>query len=361
MTRAGVLAAAVLAAAALAPPARASFGAPAQLDGRLVRHRRGGRHRRRRLDDRARLRLRPRSAPVRAPVRRRLVGGDAAAGRPRGHGRPGRRRRRPGALGIAWRVDKPRAYTGIAVAMRDPGGDAERADPDRRRRRRRRAPPGACDRPRRRRAAGLQRRDAAQVHLNLRGAIAITYRKGGGSFAPPTVVDRRCRARRPSPSGATARASWRGRTTAGVYVVSVSADGQIGKVKRIASPEGVVGARRGRRRGRGGHAGVGQPSRRRHGPQPAHPLLRARPRPDRGARLRGRRHGRLDQRLRARRQHRRRRGRPGDAGLEPASTSASDRSVGNSGITSAILATTARAGEAVPGAARRSRSGAAAT
>ena len=92
-----------------------------------------------------------------------------------------------GALGIAWRVDTPRRYAGIAVAMRDPGGTlgepTEIAGDD----------AGGVRHP----ALAIDPQGDAllayntatrQVHLSLRGAIAITYRRAG-SFAAPTIVD----------------------------------------------------------------------------------------------------------------------------------------------------------------------------
>jgi hypothetical protein len=145
-----------------------------------------------------------------------------------------------GALGIAWRVDKPRSYSGIAVAMRDPG--ATLSEPI--------EVAGA--------AAGGVRHPALaidpagdallayntatnEVHLNLRGAIAIAHRQSGGSFSEPTVVDST-----PSSPPAVAIAgdgtgvvAWTHDRR--VYVVSVDAKGRIGKVKRFASPNGVVG------------------------------------------------------------------------------------------------------------------------
>ena len=272
--------------------------------GRLVRHRRGGRHRCGRLHDRARVRLRTRSAPLRAS-------------RPAA---PGRRRRRCPATPRAWpapsstppataRSGSPGASTSRAATARHrrrharSRRDAERADRDRRRRRRRRAPPGAGDRPRRRRAAGLQ-------HGHQRGPPQHARRdrhhlpQARRSFAPPTIVDS-------TPSSAPAVAIGarrhgrrsRGRTTGGSTWSRWAPDGQIGKVKRFASPDGVVGlvAAAGERGAAtlawvDHRAGAGTVT------QPAQPLLRPRARPDRGARLRGHPHGRLDQRLRARRQ-----------------------------------------------------------
>jgi hypothetical protein len=240
MTRSRVVAIAVLAAAALAPPARASFGPPVQLAtgsyGIGVAA----------DTDAAGSTTALVSGSGRGPrLFERPSGGAWSAatplpGNPVGVAGPVVDAAGAGALGIAWRVDKPRAYSGIAVAMRDPGSTLSQpiqiagAEADGVRH-----PALAID------PAGdaLLAYNAAthETHLNLRGAIAITYRKGGGSFASPTVVDS-------TPSSPPAVAI--GRDGAGVvawthnrrlYVVSVSADGQIGKVKRIASPEGVVG------------------------------------------------------------------------------------------------------------------------
>ena len=144
-----------------------------------------------------------------------------------------------GALGIAWRVDKPRRYDGIGVAMRDPGGTlsepAQIAGPDAGGVRH---PALAID------PAGdallAYNSDTRKVHLSLRGAVAIAYRKSGGSFSAPTVVDRT-----PSspPVVALARdgsgiVAWTHDRR--VYVLSVGAGGALGKVKPIASPAGVA-------------------------------------------------------------------------------------------------------------------------
>ena len=187
-----------------------------------------------------------------------------------------------------------------------------------------------------------------EAHLNMRGAIAITYRKSGGSFAPPTIVDS-------TPSSAPAVAI--GRDGTGVvawthdrrlYVVSVSADGQIGKVKRIASPDGVVGLVAAAGEGGAATRGVGQPSRR-----PARPAV---PAATYFVRALGRTAGHAF------------------AAVDTVASSSDyvrgvsagtdedgrvtlawarehfgdDRSVGNGGVTSAVLATTARAGKPFP-------------
>jgi hypothetical protein len=240
MTHAGVLAVAALIAAAVAAPARASFGPPVQLAtgsyGIGVAADTDG----------AGSTTAIVSGYGRGPrLFERPAGGawSAAAplpGNPAGMAGPVVDAAGGGALGIAWRVDKPRSYTGIAVALRDPGGTLgatiEIAGADARGVRH---PALAID------PAGdalLAYNSATnEVHLNMRGAITITHRTSGGSFAPPTVVDA-------TPSSPPAVAM--GRDGTGVvawthdrrlYVVSVGADGQIGKVKRIASPDGVVG------------------------------------------------------------------------------------------------------------------------
>jgi hypothetical protein len=240
MTRAGVLAVVVLTAAALVPPARASFGAPVQLaDGSYGLGVAAD-------TDAAGATTALVSGYGRGPrLLERPAGGAWSApaplpGSPAGVAGPVVDATGDGGLGIAWRVDKPRSYNGIAVVLRDPGGTLSEpieiagADAGGVRH-----PALAIDPT----GDALLAYNAAtrNVHLNLRGAIAITYRKGGGSFAAPTVVDSK-------PSSAPAVAI--GRDGTGVvawthdrrlYVVSVGADGQIGKVKRIASPDGVVG------------------------------------------------------------------------------------------------------------------------
>jgi hypothetical protein len=145
-----------------------------------------------------------------------------------------------GALGIAWRVDTPRRYDGIGVAMRDPGGalsaPVQIAGPDAGGVRH---PALAID------PAGdallAYNSDTRKVHLSLRGAVAIAYRTSGGSFSAPTVVDRK--ASNP-PAVALGRdgsgiVAWTHDRR--VYLVSVGADGALGKVKAFASPEGVRG------------------------------------------------------------------------------------------------------------------------
>ena len=51
----------------------------------------------------------------------------------------------------------------------------------------------------------------------MRGAIAIAYRKGGGSFASPTIVDSTPSSAPAVALGRAAGASSRGRTTRRVY------------------------------------------------------------------------------------------------------------------------------------------------
>lgn len=238
MTRAGTAALTVLAAAALAPAARASFAPPVPLatakygvnaaaatdaagtttvlatgttGGTLLfEHPRGG----------------PWSPGTRLP------------GGPSGVAGPVVDARGNGALGIAWRVDRPRKYTGIAVAMRDPGGILSEpiavAGPDAAGVRH---PALAID------AAGdalvAYNSATAKVHLNMQGAISIAHRGVGGSFSTPTVVD---------PAVSSPPAVGLGSDGSGivawthsrrVYVVSVAPDGSLGKVKSFASPTGV--------------------------------------------------------------------------------------------------------------------------
>jgi hypothetical protein len=238
MTRAGTAALTVLAAAALAPPAHASFAPPVQLatgtyavnaagasdaagtitvvatdttSGTLLfEHPRGG---------------------VWSP-------GTRLPGRPSGVAGPVVDAAGNGALGIAWRVDSPRKYTGISVAMREPGGTLSEpiqvagADAGGVRH-----PALAID------PAGdtllAYNSATAKVHLNLQGAISIAHRSAGGSFSTPTVVDRAV-SRPPSVAlGAdgTGIVAWT--HSRRVYVVSVATDGTIGKVKSFASPTGV--------------------------------------------------------------------------------------------------------------------------
>jgi len=177
-----------------------------------------------------------------------LVGGSRFAVRPRGGAwsAPARFPGRPagavgavldaagaGALGIAWRVDRPRRYAGIGVALRDPGGavsepiaiagdDAGGV----------RHPAIAVD------ADGdaLVAYDTAtrKTHLSLQGRIAVAYRRAGGSFSKPVVVERDF-AGAPvvalAPDG-TGIVAWvvHGRLRA----VSIAADGRAGKAKTLA-------------------------------------------------------------------------------------------------------------------------------
>jgi hypothetical protein len=240
MTRAGVFAITVLTIAALAPPARADVAAPIELaTGSLgfsmvadidaagsttvvtSSGRQGPRIVGRAPDGTW-------SAPVPLPGSPAGVAGPVvdAAGQ--------------GALGIAWRVDVPKHYAGIAVAMRDPGATLSEpvqvagADAGGVRQ-----PALAID------PAGdallAYNTDTNAVHLNMRGAIAIAYRESRGSFSMPTVVD-------PKPSSAPAVAIGRDGTgivtwthDRRVYAVSVGADGEIGKAKAIASANSAVG------------------------------------------------------------------------------------------------------------------------
>lgn len=238
MTRAGTAALAVLAAAALASPARAAFAPPVQLATAqyvvnaaaatdaagtttvvatgttsgtlLLEHPRGGAW----------------SPGARLP------------GRPRGVAGPVVDARGDGALGIAWRVDSPRKYTGISVAMRDPGGVLSEpiavAGPE----------AGGVRHP----ALAIDRAgDAlvaynsatAKVHLNQRGAISVAHRSAGGSFSAPTVLDRAVSSPPAVALGSDGSGIVAWTHDRRVYVVSVASDGSIGTVKRFASPNGV--------------------------------------------------------------------------------------------------------------------------
>jgi hypothetical protein len=197
MTRAGaVLAAAMLAGAALAPAARAGFAAPVELaTGAFAAA----------VDTDAAgtttLVMTTTSAP-RLLERPRGGAWSAAAplpGDPASVTGPVVDAAGDGALGIAWRVDKPRTYSAIAVALRDPGGTLS-------------APiqvAGAAANGVRHPAIAVDPagdallaydRDTRTTHLNRSGAIAVAYRRSGGSFSSPKIVDR-------TPSGAPAVAA----------------------------------------------------------------------------------------------------------------------------------------------------------
>lgn len=141
-----------------------------------------------------------------------------------------------GALAIAWRVDSPRRYSGIQAEVRDPGGalstpiviateDAGGV----------RHPAIAVD------PAGdallAYNTETRKNHLSLRGAIAVAYRPATGSFTRPVVIDDQ-----PSEPPAVALAPdgtgivvWV--RAQHVYAVTI-ADGQLGRVKRIAKASG---------------------------------------------------------------------------------------------------------------------------
>jgi hypothetical protein len=142
-----------------------------------------------------------------------------------------------GALGIAWRVDKPRRYSGIQAEVRDPGGalsmpiDVAGTDAGGVRH-----PALAVDQ------AGdallAYNTDTRKNHLSLRGAIAVTYRPAHGSFSTPVVVDDQ-----PSqppvvalaPDG-TGIVAWTRNGHA--HAVSITRR-ELGKVKAVAAVKGV--------------------------------------------------------------------------------------------------------------------------
>ena len=184
-------------------------------------------------------------------------------------------------------MDSPRKYTGIAVAMRDPGGTL--SEP---------IQVAGAD-------AGGVRYPA--LAIDPAGDALLAYNSATATGPPqharrdldrpsraPAARSRRRRSSTMRPSTAPAVAigsdgsgivAWT--HSRRVYVVSVATDGSIGKVKSFASPTGVgslVAAA-----GSDGAATrrVGEPSCRR-GPYAAQPLLRARAEPCGRARLRRR-------------------------------------------------------------------------
>jgi hypothetical protein len=144
-----------------------------------------------------------------------------------------------GALGIAWRVDRPRRYGGIAVALRDPGGtlsepisvagdDAGGT----------RHPALAVD------AAGdaLLAYDTGTraSHLSISGQIAVAYRKRGGAFSTPVVVDRELSgppAVAIAPDGGGIVAWVRGRR---IHAVAIADDGSVGTPKTYDRAPGAT-------------------------------------------------------------------------------------------------------------------------
>jgi hypothetical protein len=164
--------------------------------------------------------------------------GTRLPGRPKGIAGPVVDAAGNGALGIAWRVDRPKIYSGIAVALRDPGGAL--------------SDPIAVAGP----AAGGVRHPALAIdpdggallaynagtrasHLSTRGKVAVTYRRAGGGFARPVIVDRRT-ASAPkvalAPDG-TGVVAW---TRSGrLYGVVIGAGGRIGKAKWLGTAPGI--------------------------------------------------------------------------------------------------------------------------
>ena len=164
--------------------------------------------------------------------------GTRLPGRPAGVAGPVVRAAGNGALGIAWRVDSPRKYTGIAVALREPGGTpsepiqvagAEAGGV--------RHPALAID------PAGdallAYNSATAKIHLNLRGAISIARRGAGGAFSTPVTVDDAASSAPAVAMGSDGSGIVAWTHDRRVYVVSVAPDGTIGRVKGFASPTGV--------------------------------------------------------------------------------------------------------------------------
>jgi len=139
-----------------------------------------------------------------------------------------------GALAIAWRGDRPRIGSGIAVALRDPAGElSERiviVGPS----------AGGVRHP----AIAIDGRGDALLayntgtlasHLHRLGKIAVTYRPAGGAFSKPVVVDRELAALPAvalAPDG-TGVVTWMRRNR--VYAVAVGAGGRIGRTTMLSS------------------------------------------------------------------------------------------------------------------------------
>ena len=176
-------------------------------------------------------------------LRERRRGGAWSAGvrlpgRPRGVAGPVLDAAGNGALGIAWRVDRPRIYSGIAVALRDPG--AALSEPI--------AIAGNAAGGVRHPSLAIDARGDALLaysagtrtaHLNDRGKVAVTYRRSGGAFARPVIVERGA-ASAPkvalAPDG-TGVVAW---TRSGrVHGVVIGAGGRIGKAKALGSAPGI--------------------------------------------------------------------------------------------------------------------------
>jgi hypothetical protein len=240
MTRAGVLLVATLAAAALAPSARADFGAPAELESGTAGINLAA------DTDQAGTTTVLASGDNHGPRLYERRGGAAWSaatslpGAPRGVAGPVLDAAGNGVLAVAWRVDAPRHYSGIAVALRDPGGVLGNptqivGDEAGGVRHPAIAVDGAGD------ALLAYNTDTRKNHLSLSGAIAIAHRAAGGAFGEPRVVDR-------TPSSAPVAAIARDGSgivawthTKRVYAVSVATDGTIGKVKSFTPRDAPVG------------------------------------------------------------------------------------------------------------------------
>jgi hypothetical protein len=143
-----------------------------------------------------------------------------------------------GALGIAWRVDRPRTYSGIRMALRDPGGSLSEpiliaGAEGNGVRHPALAVDGAGD------ALLAYDTDTHAGHLNVLGDIAIAYLRNQGSFRREVVIDGE-RSGAPvvalAPDG-TGIVAWARSTR--IRAVSVDAGGKIGKVKTFRSPDAV--------------------------------------------------------------------------------------------------------------------------
>ncbi|HEY4099147.1 MAG TPA: hypothetical protein VGM33_26720, partial [Baekduia sp.] len=145
-----------------------------------------------------------------------------------------------GALALAWRVDQPRAYEGIGLAVRDPGADALGApqtvadDSD-----------GGVRHP----AVAIDRRGDTILayntgtrasHLNARGGVAIVLRAAGQPAGTARIVDPGLSTPPAVAIGSEGRGivAWSGNRH--VYAVSVDAvAGIVGKVTTVAGATGV--------------------------------------------------------------------------------------------------------------------------
>jgi hypothetical protein len=164
--------------------------------------------------------------------------GTRLPGRPTGVAGPVVDAKGNGALAIAWQVDRPRPYSGIAVALRDPG--AALSEPI--------AIAGNAAGGVRHPSLAINARGDALLafsagtrtaHPSDRGRVAVTYRRAGGAFTRPVIVESRT-ASAPkaalAPDGSGVVAWTRGGR---VYGVVIGAGGRIGRARALAAAPGV--------------------------------------------------------------------------------------------------------------------------